>query len=183
MSGPSENPSNASPATASGTVIYDDALHTLSLQCSFSGLTGNVTQTHFHAVTSISGLPDNNPPGETLAQAAAAVPNAGIAIGNTSLPNFPLNVTSGTYSQVLDLTNSAIYNTSFLNNAPNSGSVAAAEATFVGALTSGKTYWNIHSSTFGGGELRGFPVLVPEPTTLAVAAIGMAGLCIRRRRS
>jgi hypothetical protein len=151
MSGPSENPTNASPATASATVIYDDALHTLALQCSFSGLTGTVTQTHFHAVTTISGLPDNNPPGETLAQAAAAVPNASIAIGNTSLPNFPLGVTSGTYSQTLDLTQSSIYNTTFLNTT-NGGNVAAAEAMFVGALTSGKTNRNNQTSTNGGGE-------------------------------
>ena len=67
MDGPSENPFNASLGTGTGLAVYDDVAHTLALSASFSGLTGNVTQTHFHfnAATSTSGLPDNNPVGET----------------------------------------------------------------------------------------------------------------------
>ena len=179
LNGPSENPANGSLGAGTGTAMYDSGAHTLTLTAAFAGLTGNVTQTHFHAVTSVSGLPDNNPVGETPNQAAAAVPNVGIAIGNTTLPGFPLGGTSGTYSQTLDLTNPSIYNTTFL---ANNGGAAGAEAAFAAALASGRTYWNVHSSAFPGGEIRGFPVAVPEPGTAALVAIGAGMLLTRRMR-
>src|SRR5690349_8466270 len=103
-------------ATGSGTgsAIYDDATHLLQLQATFSGLSGNVTQTHFHGATASPGTG-----------------TAGIMVGNTSLPNFPLGANNGTYSQTLDLAQSSIYNSGFLNNPPNSGNVALAEAAFI----------------------------------------------------
>ena len=36
--------------------------------------------------------------------------------------------------------------------------------------------WNIHARRFGGGEIRGFPTLVPEPTTLGLAGLGLLAL-------
>jgi hypothetical protein len=149
------------------------------LSANFSGLQGTVTQTHFHGVTATSGLPDNSPPGETSNQAAAAVTNTGIAIGAPSLPGFPLGGTSGTYAQVLDLTSPSIYNSTFL---ANNGGAAGAEAAFVAALASGRTYWNVHSSSFPGGEIRGFPVLVPEPGSVGVLAMGLGMLLGQRMR-
>ena len=51
-------------------------------------------------------------------------------------------------------------------------------------LNSGLWYINIHSSTFGGGEIRGQITLVPEPTTASVLLLGAgcAGLMFRRRK-
>jgi hypothetical protein len=43
-------------------------------------------------------------------------------------------------------------------------------------------YFNIHSSTFGGGEIRGQLVVVPEPMSLMLAGIGATGLAWRRFR-
>lgn len=180
LNGPSENPANSSPGTGLGQAIYDTDAHTLTLSATFGGLVGNVTATHFHAVTAVSGLPDNNPIGETPSQAAAAVPNVGIAVGNPSLPGFPLGVMNGTYAQVLDLTDPSIYNSGFLTN--SGGTAAGAEAAFAGALASARTYWNIHSGTYPGGEIRGFPVLIPEPGTAGLVAIGVGMLMTRRMR-
>jgi hypothetical protein len=48
-------------------------------------------------------------------------------------------------------------------------------------LYNGKFYINIHTANNGGGELRGF-LVVPEPSTLALAALGVSGLVIWRVR-
>ena len=42
------------------------------------------------------------------------------------------------------------------------------------AMAAGKTYWNIHSTTFTGGEIRGFLTAVPEPTALALFGLELA---------
>jgi hypothetical protein len=182
--GASENPVNGSPATGTGSAAYDDVAHTLTLIANVTGLQGTVTQAHFHGPTATSGLPDNNPVGETRQQAAAAVANVGIAVGNPSLLNFPTGGNSVTYNQVIDLTLASTYNNTFLMN--NGGTTAGAEAAFVGLLASGRTYWNIHTGPAGtgfpGGEVRGFPFLVPEPATMGLALVGLVTLGLRRRR-
>lgn len=180
MNGASENLPNASPGTGTGTAVYNDVAHTLTLSASFSGLQGATTQSHFHALTATSGLPDNNPPGETANAAAAAVTNVGVAVGAGSLLNFPIGVTSGTYNQVIDMTLAGTYTGAWVT--ANGGTVAGAESGFFAALNAGRTYWNIHSQSFTGGEIRGFPVLVPEPATFAMAGAMMLGLIAAHRR-
>jgi len=49
-------------------------------------------------------------------------------------------------------------------------------------LNSGLWYFNVHSSTFGGGEIRGQILPVPEPSVLVLAALGWSGLVIWRVR-
>jgi hypothetical protein len=174
LTGPSEFPVNASPGTGSGTVSYDDVAHTLAISVAFSGLTGTVTVSHFHAPTVTSGLGSE-------AQASAAQ-NANVATTVPTLPGFPAGVTNGVYANVLDLTSAGSWNPAYVT--ANGGTTAGAEAAFALALTEGKTYWNIHTSTFGGGEIRGFPFLIPEPGTVALAGAAACGLiAVRRRRA
>jgi hypothetical protein len=49
-------------------------------------------------------------------------------------------------------------------------------------LNNAQWYVNIHSSTFGGGEIRGQITLVPEPGTWALAGLGLGSLLLWRRR-
>lgn len=146
--------------TGTGSVNYDDVSHLLQLQATFSGLSGNVTVTHIHAPTVVPG--------------AGTV---GVAVGNPSLPGFPVGGPSGTYSGTMDLTLASSFNNTFLNN--NGGTPAGAETAFFNAMNQGRAYWNIHSSTFGGGEIRGFVTLVPEPSSVVLAGLGIAGLALR----
>lgn len=150
-------------ATGSGTgmVFYDDETHSMQMFADFSGLSGNVTVTHIHAPTAV--------PGEGT---------VGVALGNPSLPGFPLGATSGNFSNTVDLTVAGNWNAGFMGN--NGGNPAGAEAALFDAMNQGRAYWNIHTSTFGGGEIRGFLTLVPEPSGAALAVLGISGLVLRR---
>ena len=161
FSGTNESPVNASPGIGSGTVSYDDVTHFLTLQATFSGLTGNTTASHIHAATA-------NPFTGT----------SGVATTTPSLVGFPIGVTSGAFGPTaLDLSLAGSWNAAYVT--ANGGTPASAEAALAAAMASGKAYWNIHTSTFGGGEIRGFLQVVPEPSTFALAGLGAIGFVAR----
>jgi hypothetical protein len=157
-----DGPNEPSPSlgTGTGSVIYDNVAHSLQLQVSWSGLSGNTTVSHIHGPT--------------------AVPftgTAGVVLTPSTLPGFPAGVTSGTYSTTLDLTLSTTYPAAYIT--ANGGTTAGAEAAITAAMAAGRTYWNIHSSSFGGGEIRGFLTQVPEPSSLALVGLGVIGMAAR----
>src|SRR5262249_33269345 len=153
LNGPAESPPNGSPGTGFAEVDVDNVAQTMRVQVSFSGLTGTTTASHIHSAT--------------------ATPGTGTAIVATQTPSFtgfPLGVTSGTYDNTFDLTLGSTYNPAFIT--ANGGTVAGAEAALLAGLTAGEAYLNIHSTTFGGGEIRGFlqaQADVPEPGTFVLA--------------
>jgi hypothetical protein len=93
--------------------------------------------------------------------------NAGVATTTPTFAGFPLGVTSGTYSNTLDLTLPSSYNPSYLT--ANNGSTAAAEVALTTAIAQGRAYWNVHSLAFPGGEIRGF--LVKDDAAPVIEAV------------
>lgn len=154
-------------ATGAGSLYmeYDEHEHTLFIDASWSGLSGNTSNAHIHCCTA---APDTGTAGVALA-------TGGI------LPGFPLGQTFGTYTQLIDLTQTGNYSGGFVT--ASGGTAAGAEARLISNLVSRQAYFNIHSTTFGGGEIRTFVSVVPEPGTTAMMLAGLAafGFLARRR--
>jgi hypothetical protein len=54
-------------------------------------------------------------------------------------------------------------------------------STRVNALFAGLSYFNIHTTQFPGGEIRGQLEFIPEPTTLLLLVSGLGGLAAWRK--
>jgi len=150
--GSNETPPNASTATGNAVVALESGNNTLDVVESFVGLIGGpASAAHIHCCAA---------PGVA---AMVAVP----------LTGFPA-ATSGTYANTFDLSVAGTYTAAFIT--ANGGTVDSAKAAFITGLKTGQTYVNIHNATFPGGEIRGFLQQVPEPASLTLLGIGLAGM-------
>ncbi|MDX9972045.1 MAG: CHRD domain-containing protein [FCB group bacterium] len=159
LTGSQEFPPNASTASGTAVAYYDTETLLFEVNLTWSDLLAPVTAAHIHL---------GNGPGT----------NGGIAVNFTFL-GIP-NATSGTFSHVFDLTQETSFLPQFLVNA--GGTVDAARETLLARLNAGDGYFNIHNSSFPGGEIRGdIHAVVPEPASLALVGIGAALALLRRR--
>lgn len=161
LDGALEVPPNASPGQGLATVTIDTVGHTMRIEATFSDLLAGVTAAHIHCCTAVAGTGV-----------------AGVATTTPSFPGFPLGVVSGTYDHLFDLTDASSWNPTFITN--HGGTEATAEADLLAGLAGGMAYFNIHTSQFPGGEIRGF--LVPEPAVAGLALLGLTLLGVARRR-
>lgn len=160
LSGPAEDPPNASPATGSALVTFDTVENTMRVQLDFSGLQGLTRAAHIHCCTALPGQG-----------------SVGVA---THLPNFPgfprdldgTGVTAGNYDRTFDADVAPFLNPTFI---ANNGGAAGALSALLAGIDAGKAYLNLHTAAFPGGEIRGFLQAVPEPGTLALLLAGIAG--------
>ncbi len=154
-------------ATGTGAVFVtvDVGAQTLALESIWFGLSGGTTVAHIHCCTA-------NPGSGTV----------GVAVTPGTLPGFPIGTTFGTYEVTLNLASAATYTTNFLNG--SGGTVEGASARLLAGLAQGTAYFNVHSSAFPSGEIRGFLQPVPEPASWGLMALGLAavGAAARRQR-
>lgn len=161
----SETSGTSSPGVGVGLVTIDLDLSTMRVEAEFSGLTGTVNAAHIHCCT-----------------VDPFVGNAGVASPVPSFPGFPSGVTAGAYDMTFDMTLASSYNAAFVT--ANGGTTGDAFAALLDAFDDGRSYLNIHTSTFGGGEIRGYLQRVPEPGCAVLATLLSAAFVAggRRRR-
>jgi hypothetical protein len=150
-------PPTASPALGSADVTIDG--DSLFVSLIWSGLMGGpATAGHLHCCA---------PPG-----------SAGLLA--ITFPGFPL-ATSGSYTHLFDMTDPAIYVANFRNTL-GGGTAPGAEAALIQAMIGGLAYLDMPDAGFSTGEIRGQLGPVPEPATLTLVGLGLAGAAFRRLR-
>jgi CHRD domain-containing protein len=129
-----ENPPTASSGSGNAVVTWDTATDQMTVNIAFGGLTSGTTASHIHC---------------------CAVPPANASVATTvpRFAGFPTGVTSGTYLHTLDMNDASSYNPSFVNT--HGMTIASAKAALFAGLLAGQSYLNVHTTMFGGGEIRG----------------------------
>lgn len=159
LTGGQEFPSNATSAIGTGTASYDTDTLMLQVDLTWSGLSSAATAAHMHCCSG---------PGA----------NSNIAV---SFGGFPSTV-SGMYSNMFDLGDVTSFGATFIGL--NGGTADSARAALLAGLGEDLAYFNIHTTSFPGGEIRGDIATVPEPSGLLPFGLGLLGIVgLARRRS
>ena len=153
LSGAIEFPSNTSPGTGKAVVTIDGNF--MRVQATFSGLVAQTsagapsgtTASHIHAPTAIP---------------LSVTSTAGVATSVPTFTGFPSGVRAGTYDHTFDMTLASSFNPAFIT--ANGGTPASAFIALKAAIAAGRSYLNIHSNAFPGGEIRGFLLPCPNIT-------------------
>jgi hypothetical protein len=167
LSGANEDPPNASPGTGSAKVAIDTLAKTMQVYFEFADLLAPLTVAHIHGPTPVPGAL-----------------TAGVMTATPTFPGAPAGATSGSYSNVFDMTDAASFNPAFVTS---NGGVEAAFDALLAAIAEGRAYLNLHSSQFPAGEIRGFLAPAPDapiplPGAVWLMMAGSAALAAAGRR-
>jgi len=145
------------PINSAGTGAFEMTIRdTITFSLTFSGLSSPLTVSHLHfAPTKVSG---------------------GVMIflcGGGNQPACPA-ATSGTITGTITAAN--------VTGPSGQGITPGDLDSALAAVRSDLSYANMHTTMFPGGEIRGFLVAVPEPSSMALAGLGALAL-VRWNRS
>jgi hypothetical protein len=129
MAGANEVPPTVTGASGHVSIVQGSP-SSLVVALDFTGLGGNAVAAHIHCCISSPGT------------------NIGVAV---PMPGFPA-AASGSYGNTFNLDDAATYSSAFLN--ANGGNAANAKAALLAGMDSDRSYFNIHTVNFPGGEIR-----------------------------
>jgi CHRD domain/PEP-CTERM motif len=164
LSGLNEIPTpNNSAGSGVATAAFFNANNSIRLTGSFQNLTGLTLFGHLHCCTTPNA-------------------NTTVAIEFTDNPGFQVGVRSGSFDVTYNLLDAATYGAAFL--AASGGTALGARNRLLSGLNNNLGYFNIHSTVFRGGEIRGQLAGIPEPASwgMMIVGFGMAGAAMRRRK-
>jgi hypothetical protein len=161
LTGGQEIPPAATTADGFGSVRFDDVSNILTLYVGWQGLTGPGVQAHIHCCVA-------TPPG-----------NVGIAL-DLWLTADP-RPASGVYFAEYDLDSQNPFRAAFTT--ANGGTALSAMQALMTAMNAdqGRSYYNIHTAVFPGGEIRGNLAPIPEPASVVAMISGLGLLLLRKR--
>ena len=164
LSGLNEIP-NANNSAGSGvaTAAFFNANNSIRLTGSFQNLTGLSLFGHLHCCSTRTA-------------------SGAQAIDFSENPGFQLGVRSGSFDLTYDLLDATTYTAAFL--AASGGTALGARNRLFSNFNNELGYFNIHSTVFRGGELRGQLAGIPEPASwgMMIVGFGFIGGAVRRRR-
>lgn len=186
-------PVSTSTATGFATVTIDTVAQTITTDFSWSGLTGNADRAHLHdapsGVTRLLSPPNDRFFHEVINEIlddqgfivgstvdGGFVPCGGVLIDTPDQfwdPTAPCAPSTGSLHDFLQLDASRFDPTGQFGFTDFDALLTAFE-------TDGM-FLDIHTALYPGGEIRGQLLFVPEPGSLALLALGLAGLLALRR--
>ncbi len=138
LTGAAEIPAVVTTGTGTAVVSLNSTTHEMRIITNFTGLVANTTAAHIHCC-------------------AVQPANVGVATTTPAFAGFPIGVRAGSLDRTYDMTLATSWNTPFIT--ASGGTPAAAETALLAGVAAGRSYFNLHTSTYPGGELRGILVL------------------------
>ena len=167
---------STSSATGSAIVTLDDTLFTVTTDLTWAGLSGPADRSHLHfapiGVSRSVADPNTYFFHEVIDDPARTVPNCDLDFTDCVPP-------SGSSTDVLELAVDDGYGAGLAL-----GFATDSFADLVLALNQGDIYIDMHTGLYPSGEIRGqlMPAgVVPEPSSFALASLGLLFVALRRR--